>query len=168
MNYMFTFDDHIKSQEISVSQYIRSKCIDLSQTINAKKVVYFDTKFWLIVRDIALGRSKNTISENFYQEIIKLAKEGRFIFPVSQDVLLETIKQTDPETLHQTVELIDNLSSGVSLISFEERLELEIKYFLYSMTGKSVYECQEMVWTKLAYAMGFITPENERIDAKLD
>lgn len=37
MDYIFTFDDHIKNPEISVSQYIQSKCIDLSQTVNVKK-----------------------------------------------------------------------------------------------------------------------------------
>jgi hypothetical protein len=168
MDYVFTFDHHIKSPEISVEQYIRSKCIDLSRAVNAKKVVYFDTKFWLIVRDIVLGRSRSVLEQEFYKEIMQMSEENRLIFPISQDVLLEVIKQSDPETLNQTVQLIDKLSCGVSLINFEERLELEIKYFLYSSTGKSVYDCRDMAWTKLAYNMGFVTPSNKNIEPETD
>ena len=168
MDYTFTFDDHIQSPEISVNQYLRSKCLDLSKAVNAKKIVYLDTKFWLIVRDVALGRSTTDGSEDFYHEIVKLSSEGRFIFPISEEVFLEITKQTDPDTLRQTVDLIDILSSGVSLINFEERLTLEIKHFLRSMSGASVYKCQEMVWTKLAYNMGFVTPSNQYIDPDMD
>ena len=168
MDYVFTFDKHIKSPEISVGQYILAKCVELSQVVNSKKVVYFDTKFWLVIRDIVLGRSKSALEQEFYEEILRLVEEGRFVFPISQDVFLEVIKQSDPETLGQTVQLIDRLSCGASLIDFEERLELEIKYFLYSSAGKSVYECHEMVWTKLAYNMGFVTPSNQDVDPETD
>ncbi|WP_269618469.1 hypothetical protein, partial [Zhongshania sp. BJYM1] len=114
------------------------------------------------------GRSKSALEKEFYEEIVSLVEESRLIFPISQDVFLEVIKQSDPETLHQTVTLIDRLSCGVSLINFEERLELEIKYFLYSSLGKSVHDCREMVWTKLAYNMGFLTPSNENIDPEIN
>lgn len=168
MDYVFTFDDHANSPETSVGQYIRAKCVDLSQAVNSKKVVYFDTKFWLVVRDIVLGRSKSDLEQEFYKEIVRLAEDSRLIFPISQDVFLEVIKQSDPETLGQTVELVDRLSCGVSLINFEERLELEVKYFLYSSIGKSVYDCRDMVWTKMAYNMGFVTPSNQNIDPETD
>lgn len=168
MDYVFTFDDHVNSPEISVERYIRSKCIGLSQEVNTNKVVYFDTKFWLVVRNVALGRSNSDLEQEFYEEIVSLVEKGRLIFPISQDVFLEVIKQSDPETLGQTATLIDRLSCGVSLINFEERLELEIKYFLYSCVGKSVYDCREVAWTKLAYNMGFVTPSNKFLDPETD
>ena len=168
MDYVFTFDEHVNSPEIGVEQYIRSKCIGLSRVVNSKKVVYFDTKFWLVVRDIVLGRYKGALEQEFYKEIVRHVEEGRLIFPISQDVFLEVIKQSDSETLGQTVALMDRLSCGVSLIDFEERLELEIKYFLCSSAGKSAYECREMVWTKLAYNMGFVTPSNQNISPETD
>lgn len=161
MEHINTLNEHINNPELSVGRYIRSKCIALSKTINSKKVVYFDTKFWLIIRDVALGRSKSAVANKFYQSVLSLAEKELFIFPISEDVFIEILKQTDPETLHQTVALVDRLSSGVSLISFDERIILETKNFFLSMSGKSVYECREMVWTKLAYNMGFVTPTNQ-------
>ena len=163
-----TLNEHINNPELSVGRYIRSKCIALSKTVNSKKIVYFDTKFWLIIRDVALGRSESTIANQFYQAVISLAENELFIFPISQDVFIEILKQTDPTTLHQTVDLVDKLSSGVSLISFEERIALETKSFFLSSSGKIVYECQEMVWTKLSYNMGFVTPTNQCFTPNMD
>jgi hypothetical protein len=168
MEHINTFDEHIKNPNLSVGRYIRSKCIALSKTVNSKKIVYFDTKFWLIIRDVALGRSESTIANEFYQYVISLAEKELFIFPISQDVFIEILKQTDPTTLHQTVDLVDKLSLGVSLISFEERIALETKNFFLSSSGKIVYECQEMVWTKLSYNMGFVTPTNQCLTPNMD
>lgn len=168
MDNIFTFDDHIKSPEISVSQYIQTKCIELSRSVNEKKIIYFDTNFWVTMRDVALGSPECEKSKEFYRKVMNLAETGQFIFPISEVTLLEVMKQSDPKTLCKTIDLIDKLSLGVSLINFEERLELEIKHFLYSKTGAEVYKRQEMVWTRLAYNKGFITPSNSNIDKDTD
>jgi hypothetical protein len=115
-----------------------------------------------------LGRNKNEAENDLYKKIIELAESKKCIFPISQDIFLEILKQKDKETLKETARLIDFLSKGVSLISLEERIAVEISHFLYEFSELEIYERKEMVWTKLTYAMGFTTPTNDWIDKTLD
>jgi hypothetical protein len=168
MDFINTFEEHQKNPEISVNKYIREKCIELSNFVLSHKIVYLDTKFWIIIRDVSLGRNKNEAENDLYKKIIELAESKKCIFPISQDTFLEVLKQQDKETLKETARLIDSLSKGVSLISLEERIAVEISHFLYEFSELEIYERKEMVWTKLTYAMGFTTPTNDWIDKTLD
>jgi hypothetical protein len=168
MDFINTFEEHQKNPEISVNKYIREKCIELSNFVLSHKIVYLDTKFWIIIRDVSLGRNKNEAENDLYKKIIELAESKKCIFPISQDIFLEILKQKDKETLKETARLIDFLSKGVSLISLEERIAVEISHFLYEFSELEIYERKEMVWTKLTYAMGFTTPTNDWIDKTLD
>jgi hypothetical protein len=88
----------------------------------------------------------------------------KLICPISSDVFLEIIKQTDPETLSCTVGLIDMLSEGISVLSPEERKRLELLHFLrrHVAGGESWHELKVFVWTKLAYVLGLTTPTHTR------
>lgn len=108
------------------------------------------------------------LQKKLYETVIKSVESQLCIYPISEDIFLEVIKQEDPATLDETVRLIDLLSLGVSQINFEEKLTLEFKYFLNCTRGKEVYKCQELVWTKLAYNMGFVTPQNKMLDPLTD
>lgn len=159
----FTLDFHLKNQGQNANHYYRSKCLELAESVNSKFLIYLDTKFWLILRDSYLQRSGNSASKNLFETVLELAHTGSFVFPISQDVFLEVIKQTDKSTLLATVKLIDALSCGVSCISYEERFSLELKYFFLQVRGKKVHDCKQLVWTKLAYNMGFINLFNKHI-----
>ena len=82
--------------------------------------------------------------------------------PICEDIFVEVLKQTDPVTLKSTVALIDSFSRGVSLLSGEERVRLEVFHFLEAHLGSSLYSLQELVWTKVAYNLGFLSPEHDK------
>lgn len=168
MNHESTINEHINNPDVSVNQYIRSKCLELGKVISLKKSVYLDTKFWLILRDVALDRNNDSVHRDFYEKVFKAVESGRCVFPISEDVFLEVVKQTDQITLSKTLWLIDFLSLGVSMISFEERIVLEVKHFILSSRGRSVHDCGELVWTKLAYNMGFFSFSSDCLDAETD
>ena len=99
-------------------------------------------------------------------ELMNLLVDGvasaELICPISADIFLEILKQTNPDRLNCSVELIDSLSEGVSVLSQNERTRMELLYFVRShLDGKkSCHEPQDFVWTKLAYVLGFTTPAN--------
>ena len=168
MDFINTFEEHKKNPEISVDKYIRERCIQLGNFVLSHKIVYLDTKFWIIIRDVSLGRNTKQDDKDLYKKIMELAESKKCIFPISQDTFLEVLKQQDKETLKETARLIDFLSKGVSLISREERIALEISHFIYELNELEIYERKEMVWTNLTYTMGFTTPRNDLIDERLD
>ena len=57
MDFINTFEEHKKNPEISVDKYIRERCIQLGNFVLSHKIVYLDTKFWIIIRDVSLGRN---------------------------------------------------------------------------------------------------------------
>ena len=136
MKFDFTIDKHLSEPGVNVNEYIRAQCIELGKQVNTRKIVYMDTKFWLILRDVSLGRIENEIAKKLYETVIKSVESQLCIYPISEDIFLEVIKQEDPATLDETVRLIDLLSLGVSQINFEEKLTLEFKYFLNCTRGK--------------------------------
>lgn len=168
MKFINTIDKHINEPDVSVNEYIRSQCIELSQSVITQKIVYLDTKFWIIIRDVSLGRNSNPGAVAFHDLVLSLADSEKCIFPMSQDIFIEVLKQSVAIGLDETVRLIDLLSKGVSLISLDERVFLEALQFMLSLMGHSVYECNEQVWTKLTYTMGFITPTNIHPDELID
>ena len=154
---IFSFEKNRK-QEISINQYYRNKVLSLGKWVSSKKIVYLDTKFWLILRDVSLSRDVSLDSKMLYDNIVALAKAEVCIFPISEDIFLEIIRQSDSSTLNETIRLIDLLSFSVSMIGFEERINLEYKYFTSHVEGKTLHDCSELVWTKLFYTLGFIIP----------
>ncbi|EHK5111910.1 hypothetical protein I2702_004728 [Vibrio parahaemolyticus] len=155
MEFVNTMDYHRNNPDISLSDYYRSLRLKLASSISAKKKIYLDTKFWVLLRNGAMDPTSCNQEYYMLQLALKLVENGACIFPISEDVFLEVIRQTDEKTLLNTVRLIDLLSQGVSTLSYEERVQFELMHFWYSHLNQETYLPQEMVWTKLSYTMGF-------------
>lgn len=159
MERVFTLEEHLQSPNESVQGYLRSKCLGLAGSLEGKRLVYLDTKFWLILRDVEMGRSRSPDSVLLHQHACQLKDKNLCLYPISQDVFLEVMKQSDDTTRAATARLIDQLSDGISFISPQERVGLEALQFVAEKTGLDVYPVERLVWTKIVYALGFITPQ---------
>tara|TARA_R100001480_G_scaffold136521_1_gene133634 strand:- start:10747 stop:11865 length:1119 start_codon:yes stop_codon:yes gene_type:complete len=157
MEHIFTLDKHLQYPDISVQSYLRSKTLELAEDLEVKELVYLDTKFWLILRDVTLGNRRCPMSVALYERCFELKRNGICVFPVSQDVILEVMKQSDETTRVATAKVIDTLSDGVCLISLRERVGLEALQFIADKTGVDVYPVERLVWTKIVYALGFVS-----------
>lgn len=163
MRIVNTFDKHLQEPEKSVGVYIKEKKLELGSSLLGLKKIYLDTKYWLMIRDAKLGRAETESQAKLLEISEILAASGEYIFPISEDIFAEILKQTDPVTLMTTVDIIDRFSKGVSLISGDERVRLELFHFLENQSGSPVHSLQELAWTKVAYNLGFITPDNKNI-----
>lgn len=139
----------------SYNSHLKSKMLNLYEhKIKNRKVIYLDTKYWLILRDQLSSELNNSLLNNIY----KLHKSGNYIFPISDITFLEILKQTDPITRNKTINLIDTLSEGITSISSLERLKLEVMIFFGKAMGMNLHNIKEMLMTKLSFILGKYIP----------
>ena len=163
MKFVDTFDKHRNNPDVSLGEYTKKKRHQLCEEISSRKKIYLDTKYWIYIRDVELGRSNDKILSEILGELRNLVKNKIAICPISDEIFYELLLQTDPTTLNQTVKLIDEFSQGVAILSSEERVMYEILYFFNSfyVGNEQMQPQEETVWSKVSYIYGLTHPTNE-------
>lgn len=122
-------------------------------------------RYWILLRSAASGAGSQEI-----QELLRLLRDGvargRFFCPISESVFIELMKQSDRASRKATATLIDELSTGVTLIIPEQRVATELAYFLYKYSGVAdLHPLKHLVWTKLSYVLGTLHPSQTPFDS---
>jgi hypothetical protein len=149
--------------------YLKEMQLKLSDQLSAIKKIYLDTKYWIYLREAELGHSDSFNNSQDYKVILNLLnllkslrKNNFVICPISTSLFSEIFKNKKEKELKITINLIDELSGGISIKHNDERTFLELLYFLYSKS-QSVdicYPASKLVWTKLSLALGSFPPIN--------
>lgn len=139
----------------SLLEYYTVLQLELSKKVLNKKIIYLDTKFWVLLRDGLLYPEKKILEKELLLLSESLFENGKCIFPITEDVFMEVMKQTDSTTLIATAQVIDKLSDGVILIDSKTRLHFEVRHFILTKQGKPFFETKHLVWSKLSYVLGF-------------
>lgn len=160
-----SFVRHKEEPDIDIESYIRRLRVLLGASISKKNKIYLDLRYWIFIRDAYLGVSKKPIHDALLKSLRIFVKSGLGLCPISESVFCELNKQTDMQTRKATSELIDELSLGVTICPFEERVGTEIASFLYKSAGLNTYSLQELVWIKLSYVLGIMWPTNTAFDS---
>ncbi len=170
MKIVNTLSQHLKMPDKSLRSYLKQKQLDLVRNIQAAKKVYLDTKFWLLFRDARLGRDVGSDTVALLNLLEAGAAKGKVVCPISTDTYIEVFRQNDPVTLRACAELIDDLSRGVAIIELRERISLEVHQFIRrnSKGADAVHAMEELIWTKLPYVFGFVTPTSKSLPPELD
>jgi len=149
-----------------IDRHVRRRQVDLARSIQGRKKIYLDVRFWIVVRDAILGATDDPEAKKLAHLLRRGVSAGEFVCPISDSTFLEVMKQANTPTRRQaTAQLIDELSVGVSLTTGRTRAATEIAYFLHTAQGRSdLYEMQELVWTKLSYALGYLHPHIAELD----
>lgn len=138
---------------------MRQKRIHLGAAVASIQRIYLDQRFWLLLRDVSLDRCRDKAISDLLAFLKLSVSEGRSICPISESVFIELLKQSDDTTRLATAQLIDELSLGVTLIPFDERVRQELCNSFYEQAGvPDLIPVQELVWTKLAYVLGEVHP----------
>jgi hypothetical protein len=159
---MDTFEKHRNERGKSLDAYLKERRLALGKSIADRHKVYLDTKYWILLTDRRLGRSEDPAIARLSFLLEDGAQSGKLICPISADIFLEILKQADPVTLKCSVDLIDTLSEGVSVLAPEERGQMELLHFVQkTLFGEaSCHSPEVFVWTKLAYVLGFTAPHD--------
>jgi hypothetical protein len=154
-------DFHRRHPDVSLQKHVRDKRCQLGAAVTSTQRIYLDLRFWLLFRDVSLGRSRDKTLSDLLDILRALVSEGRAICPISESVFIELLKQSDESTRCATAQLIDDLSLGVTLIPFDDRVRQELCNSFYEQAGaNNLIPLQQLVWTKLAYVLGEIHPSN--------
>jgi len=160
-----TIDFHREQPDVTLEQYVRKKRVQLGLEVANKYRIYLDLRFWILLRDVELGRNGNQDLIQLLCRIKCLVDDGVAICPISETVFVELMKQSDRETRVATAKLIDRLSSGVTLIVNPERISQELCNAIYSKAGaENLIPIDELVWTKLSYVFGETHPHKTPFD----
>lgn len=154
---------HLKNNKFeSSSSYIWKKDIELGRNALTKKRVYLDMKYWIYMRDVCFGHSKEASHQKLYRLLTEAVKSEKILSPPSHIVLREIFKNKTRSSREKGAIVMDNLSKGVALKPPDELMWFEIRYFLDKYThNKSPLPPSFFAWTYCANVLGFKMPVSE-------
>lgn len=132
-----------------------------SSFVSDKKKIFLDVNFWIRLRDSPDGELSRLCTA--------LCAEAKTIFPITESVLYEVLKQSDPTTRLQTLTVIDRLSLGAVLVPERHRVIIESSNLLAKYGNRSgIQPITNLLWTKPAYFFGNETIPGDYPSAFID
>lgn len=150
---MASIEHHMANPDISIEEHIGKCCQALSDELAGRTPVYLDFRFWVIAREVRSGIRTDPRERKLVHHLERLARQGRIFCPISATIFLELMKIGDEARRQATLEVIEELSLGASLMPEPERTEHELEAVIrWSLTPNATIPPR--VWTRLAYTMG--------------
>jgi hypothetical protein len=161
---------HRATPELSLDRYVKSRVVELGKSLDGRTAIYLDTKFWIILEKVARGRSNEEADGELLSRLRRLTAAGRVFCPISESIFMELMKQADATSRLAMTRLIDELSHGVTLIAYDMRIGTELAHFLQRFAGNrdDLDPLHHLVWSKLAYVLGFVHPASMPCDAAME
>jgi hypothetical protein len=152
---------------MTIERHSRARQIELGKSIASRCKIYLDARFWIIVRDTALGVLTEPAARKLLHHLRHGVAGGRLVCPISSSMFLELMKQPYSSGRRiVTAEIIDELSLGVSMIPPQIIMGTEIHTFLLeAQGGAELHPIQELIWTKVAYVLGDTYPSLAQLPA---
>ncbi|GIK76266.1 MAG: hypothetical protein BroJett021_52540 [Chloroflexota bacterium] len=160
------FDRHRASPHISFIEHVQKSQLALADSLKGRKAIYLDTKYWVILRNAAIGATARVDGTALLLRLRDLVAAGRAFCPISESTFAELFKQTDPNTRRVTATLIDELGLGVTLVPFYDRIPLELRHLIERRLGRTDRPGpQDLIWLKASYALGLVHQSATPFDA---
>lgn len=160
---------HTATPEVSVHEYVDGLVAELGDSIAGRHKLYLDTRYWIHLRDAAMGRPIDSRHGEILDRVRSLVSTGAAICPVSDVAWMELSKQTDPKTRLATADLLDELSLGVAIMTEHDRMVSEIEQFITHphITGSAPI-LRDRVWVKAGYVLGITIPTAKKLSKEND
>jgi hypothetical protein len=151
---------HLQRREISTDTYVKRKIIALGVSISRLIKIYLDQRFWILLRDVHIGRSTRPDVRRLLNTLRLSVQKGHLICPISDTIFLELLKQEDINTRRSTAQLIDELSLGITLVPNQQRTGQELVgvFTKFADDGRDFHIVDHLVWSKLGYVLGVAHP----------
>lgn len=163
---MSTLQWHLASPDVTLTAHVQQCHAALAEELARRRIVYLDTKYWIILRDVVAGMRTADPEIELLDVLRRLVSTGKVFCPLSESTYAEVLKQSDERTRIATAKIIDELSLGVALIPFEQRVDMELRAFIYGQCRDlGAPEPLRLPWTKLSYVLGVMHPHETAFDA---
>lgn len=152
-----TLDYHLARPEIDTSEYIQKRRLHFGRRVAGFHRLYLDTKQWLQMRDVAIGRPRNRIHSETYERLLSLRSNKKILCPISYSVFVELMNQSDEHTRLATARVIDKLAEGYCCVPPHDLAEREAAYFMAETSAKGAGlkfnqpPILHTVWTKVSF-----------------
>lgn len=154
-----SLERHFESPEVSVVDHNRLLREQVAETVRGRRRLYLDTRYWVFIRDAALGRAQKPEHEAILKLLKDRVSSGVAICPVSDVAVMEMTAQTDGVTRAATAKLWDELSLGVALQNEPERVHTELEQlFRYPRVEDIPRPLSDLVWTRPCFVFGEAFP----------
>jgi hypothetical protein len=160
MKLINTLPNHLAHPEVPYSEHVNLKRLALGESITSSTKLYLDTKFWVDLRNVMLGRNNDAGLQSLLALLTRLVGSGRVICPLGEEIIREIFHQSDVTTLSASTALIDRLSHGICLLDQSSRIGVETLHFVRGSTRgvDNLHPLKHLVWTKAAFFLGHVTP----------
>jgi len=147
---------HVQTPQVTVDAYRQQMDRSVWKSIENKTRVYLDTKHWVHLRDVRLGRPRCDQHVEILERLQQLVSSGRIICPVSFPLIVELTKQGDKTTRRATAKIMDELSGSTCVLSPVEVARLEIERFVATVVlGIPPSDpIETMIWRKPFFMHG--------------
>ena len=150
---------HAATPEVSILEHVDRLTKELHDSIAGKRKLYLDTRYWIHLRDAAMGRPRRPEHVEILDCVQRLVSTGAAICPISDVAWMELSKQSDPLTRRSTAVLLDELSLGVAIMTEHERVVSEIEQFVTRAAETGLNPIlRNRVWVKAGYVLGIAIP----------
>lgn len=161
---------HRANPEVSLGQHTKRRVVELGQLLERRAPIYLDTKFWIILRDSANDKRTDTLAIELLKRLRSLIGDGTIFCPISDSTFSEFMKRGDLSSRLEMARIVDELSLGVTFVDSRARMSTEVAHFVHSFQndGRDLHPLHHLVWSKLAYALGFLHPTETAFDAETE
>ncbi|MBU0555817.1 MAG: hypothetical protein KKD64_03575 [Alphaproteobacteria bacterium] len=150
---MVSIEQHLANPHVSIEAHIGHRCQELAADLVTRRPIYLDFRFWVIAREVRAGIRNDPFERKLVHHLERLARQGKIFCPISATTFVELMKIGDDLRRRATLDVIEELSHGVSLMPEPDRVEDELEtIFRVALTSKPT--ALRRVWTRLAYVMG--------------
>ena len=152
---------------MSWNAHRRTRLAELWRLVGPRKRIYLDTRYWVFLRDAALGRAKRPVHDDLLAILQRLVASGAAICPLSDSAMFELHKQRDPDTRLAMARVMDALSLGAAIQNGMDRIKTELVRFFYPVIAQQRIPGPpiEHVWMKSGHFLGSPAPVFENVDA---
>ncbi len=135
-------------------QYMERESLNIYNKYSNKKFVYLDLKYWILLRDG--DQSGNPIAGQIIEKIRQLYDAGKCIFPISDTVYYEVMKQGDDIKRLSSIALIDRYSEGLAMVTAEHQFKITFGYWIRKhLKIENLIEPKKRIWSKINLVIGF-------------
>ncbi len=156
-----------REPHVTWNDHRRTRLGELWRMVEPRKRIYLDTRYWVFLRDAAMGRAQRPVHDDLLAVLQRLVTSGTAICPLSDSAMFELHKQTDPGTRVAMARVMDVLSLGATIQNGMERMQTELVRFFYPVIVEQRIPGPplEHVWLKPGHFLGSATPVFENVDA---
>jgi hypothetical protein len=118
---------HRGYSNVSYPEHLKRRRKEKARHAISFKLIYLDTLAWKCLADHRQKKTTLTVAmKTFASSIERAACTGRFAFPIGVPTYFELDSMTDPSTQHQLKILVDELSKGLCITPWQERIGADL------------------------------------------